>query len=164
MSVREVLERDHTEIDVLYADVLELLIRDNGDAALKLLDLLWARLAVHIRAEHHHLFPAVLALDAELRPVIDSLRRDHDFFMRELATAVRELRTAKRAHAGKSLALGSVRARVKAVGNRLADHNRTEEERIYPRDANLDSTNGSDLVRSLRSELVNLPPRFTKAR
>ena len=56
------------------------------------------RPAVHIRAEHLRLFPAVLSatrddagLYAEVESAVAALRRDHDFFMRELAAAVNAL-------------------------------------------------------------------------
>ena len=92
---------DHATLDKLMDSLLAAL--DEGDRALSFerLDLLWACLAVHIRAEHLCLFPAILETPQskltgsrgapqydEARNALDLLRHDHDFFMRELATAV----------------------------------------------------------------------------
>src|ERR687883_1445422 len=100
-----------------------------GDARL-----LAARLAVHIRAEHLCLFPAVLDAArrsqtnaggatrlAEAEAVISRLKRDHDFFMREMAGAVktmRELRSAQDSAAAEELLRG-VRQTISAVKARL---------------------------------------------
>jgi len=75
------------------------------------LDLLWARLAVHIRAEHLHLFPAVIngvnnmkadrsavPTRDEVRLAAERLRADHDFFMHELAQAIGILRDSFEGH------------------------------------------------------------------
>src|SRR5436189_3095573 len=79
----------------------------SGDIAALLpkLVLFWGLLAVHIRAEHLCLFPAIaaavqnLAPDApevpsrlEVEAAISHLRDDHDYFMKELSGAVRQLR------------------------------------------------------------------------
>ena len=69
------------------------------------LDYLWARLAMHIRAEHMHLFPILLQKAAEpnslegtgdilsrLPDTISALRRDHDFFDKELGRNINCLR------------------------------------------------------------------------
>ena len=53
---------------------------------------MWARLAVHIRTEHLHLFPAIARRVNAAERAIDRLRADHDFFMRELAQAIAILR------------------------------------------------------------------------
>ena len=44
----------------LLKQVLTALHNKDVEASYSKLDLLWARLAVHIRAEHLHLFPAVI--------------------------------------------------------------------------------------------------------
>jgi hypothetical protein len=103
----DILVDDHAEVDALLRGVL--LALDGGDAreVFSKLDYLWARLAVHIRAEHLHLFPALLSAASVKgagcvsgtptpRVVADSvegLREDHDFFMRELAEAVNGARS-----------------------------------------------------------------------
>ena len=174
MAVRELLERDHIEINRLYSEVLGHLTLGKREEALESLDLFWARLAVHIRAEHHHLFPAVSRLaegrdnqiedagsQTELKAIIADLRRDHDRFMRELAKAVKELRSIQNDSDVSPLAIDDVRARVEAVGNGLTDHNRLEEERVYSLvEAFSSCSDVAELYQSVASELANLPPRF----
>ena len=46
------LEKDHTEVDQLYNEVVGRLDAGSSEEVLERLDLFWARLAVHIRAEH----------------------------------------------------------------------------------------------------------------
>ena len=94
-----VLSDDHREVDLLLADALENLRLGNGLEAFQALDLFWARLAMHIRAEHLHLFPAVLNTshpDSEVPQTLEALRRDHDFFMHELADAIKAMRAGKK--------------------------------------------------------------------
>ena len=91
------LAHDHAELGNLLGEVnaaLDAKVIARSHASL---DRFWARLAVHIRAEHLRLFPAVLdALSGsrenipsadEALNAIEELRRDHDFFMHELSVA-----------------------------------------------------------------------------
>jgi hypothetical protein len=57
----EILVQDYDEADSLFGGLSRAF--DLGDAreVFVRLDYLWARLAVHIRAEHLHLFPALIA-------------------------------------------------------------------------------------------------------
>ncbi len=97
-----VLADDHSEIDILIADLLAALEEGEKTKAFARLDLSWARLAVHIRAEHLCLFPSILGANfsdtssgltyQEAERAIDQLRLDHDFFMRELGTTVKGMR------------------------------------------------------------------------
>lgn len=93
----DVLADDHSEIERLIHNVLTALERANKGQSFELLDLVWARLAVHIRAEHLCFFPSILGAPPvsftgsggtpqydEAKSAIDLLRHDHDFFMREL--------------------------------------------------------------------------------
>src|SRR5205823_10951939 len=111
-----------------------------------LLDLVWARLAVHIRAEHLRLFPAIISAlaqpannqhdaptGAEVQQIIARLRGDHDFFMRELAGAMRTMRELKSAPDIKfaGARLRGVAQTVLVLRERLAQHNKLEEERVY---------------------------------
>src|SRR5438128_5405129 len=104
-SIEQRLEEDHRSIGDLIAGLCEALAELNVVQSFALLDLVWARLAVHIRAEHLCLFPALL--DAarerssaengsgrfnEAQKAINQLRRDHDFLMTELARAVNVMR------------------------------------------------------------------------
>ena len=53
------LEEDHESLAQLLAELDAELAEPNIARAFALIDLFWARLAVHIRAEHLHLFPAI---------------------------------------------------------------------------------------------------------
>src|SRR5688572_4473628 len=134
---------DHAEVDALFRDLSHAFDRGDARAVFEKLDYLWARLAVHIRAEHLHLFPALLAAAAaapdvgtddapapeEVRAAVARLRADHDFFMHELAAAVnaaRELAAQDDPPAPERVA--SIRGRAFEVAARLVEHNRLEEE------------------------------------
>jgi hypothetical protein len=170
----DLLVTDHEELDGLGRSLFEAF--DRGDAAevLAKMDMVWARLAVHIRAEHLHLFPALLAAsedgarvagmpsEREVEEALSRLREDHNFFMRELAACVESV---KRQAAGETLnsavELEAVRRRVLGVFERLGGHNRLEEEEVYlwPR-ALLGGAERDRLDAAERKELENLPPRF----
>ena len=170
------LEHDHQELGRILSALFNAL--DAGDAAesFKRLDLFWARLGVHIRAEHLCLFPAILdelnngrkwpdggatSLD-EARQAIAQLRIDHDFFMRELATAVNQMRDLRAMPGQLSAAdvLRDIRGSVVAVRQRLEAHNELEEERVYRWATQLLSLpEQTILAAKLRRELENLPPR-----
>jgi hypothetical protein len=172
----DILVNDHAEVDALLRGVM--LAFDGGDAreVFPKLDYLWARLAVHIRAEHLHLFPALLSAasaDGAGRPLgapgareveasVEVLREDHDFFLRGLAEAVNGLRALAApdcaADAGR---LQMVREKVQAVAARLAEHNRLEEGQVYLWETTLLSENArAELRGRMKSEIENLPPRF----
>lgn len=172
------LAQDHVSLDGLLSDLINAL--DSGDAGLSLarLDTFWARLGLHIRAEHLHLFPAILAALreksvaevyitpslSEAEEAIEELRLDHDFFMRELAGAVKLLRElSAKSEPGMVLReLEGVRAKVLAVNGRLLAHNRLEESRVYLWAVGLlRRCEQSALAARLQQELENLPPRFS---
>src|SRR5919112_1929440 len=171
----EQLIADHEELDALGRSLLDAFVRADAAEVLAKLDLVWARLAVHIRAEHLHLFPALLtaaeggASRAAAGPpagvveeTLSKLREDHNFFMRELAACVEALRMpAADASPMASEDLERVRLRVLAVFERLRAHNRLEEEEVYhwPR-ALLSGAEGDRLDAAVRRELGNMPPRF----
>ena len=107
MSVRpqpnQRLIHDHQELDSLLKALQQALNDCDLEATYARLDHFWARLAVHIRAEHLHVFPAVIARLSrsgeavrasltEAQSTVDLLRADHDFFMVELARAMASLR------------------------------------------------------------------------
>ena len=160
----ELLSNDHAQIDLLLADTLEKLEANDPDA-FSALDLFWARLAMHIRAEHLHLFPAVKIISetellSDMPGILERLRRDHDFFMHELADVIKDMRslTAENEHETKRHAA----RRVEAIRDRLVDHNAIEEERIYPLRSVLSQQDEEELSRSIAKELNNLPPRFSE--
>lgn len=170
------LADDHSALDEVLSGLRKALDTDDVAASHARLDLFWARLAVHIRAEHLHLFPAIMnglsktADDQAVGPTrnegqqtIELLRADHDFFMHELARAIGILRdlvkTADRhaIHEGMRL----VREAVFGVEQRLIFHNELEETQIY-RWANIILTEPEqdELATRISAELANPPPRF----
>ena len=141
----DLLVNDHAEVGVLFRELDSAFDRGSREVFEKL-DYLWARLAVHVRAEHLHLFPALLAASdgakggrvagapapAEVREVVRCLCEDHNFFMRELAGAVNAVRElAARDGAVDGGRLRELRSVVLAVSARLVEHNRVEEEQVY---------------------------------
>jgi hemerythrin superfamily protein len=167
------LADDHSEIDTLIGDLLSALDEGDKSKAFARLDLLWARLAVHIRAEHLCLFPSILEAHftnrnggpqyQEAQSAIDQLRLDHEFFMRELGTTVSTIRQQKNAsdHEGLSKQFREVRRSVVEIQSRLAEHNRLEENHIYKWvNVLLDDAQRSALVAQIRRQLENTPPRF----
>jgi hypothetical protein len=177
-KMTDLLLDDHAEVDALLRDLWREF--DGGDArgVLGRLDYLWARLAVHIRAEHLHLFPALLAASegvrregadgapapAEVRLAVERLREDHDFFMRELAGAVNASRElAARDNPPDHKRLLQIRRRVSSVADRLVEHNRMEEQQVYLWPNALVAGTELDTLRAgVRREIENLPPRFSE--
>ena len=169
---------DHATLDKLVDSLLAAL--DEGDRALSFerLDLLWARLAVHIRAEHLCLFPAILETPQtkltgspgapqyeEALSALGLLRHDHDFFMRELARAVNTMRKDLTGSDGvvTSGLLREVTRCVIAVQTRLHTHNQLEEEHVYTWVGMLlDEAEQTELTIRMRRELANIPPRFNQ--
>src|SRR5215471_17420005 len=96
--VDQQLIADHFSLDELLQQLQLALANNELEDTRTKLDLFWARLAVHIRAEHLHLFPLMLDSLVSRKPasatvpsvpkaegVIATLQSDHDFFMVELA-------------------------------------------------------------------------------
>lgn len=173
--MNHLLNHDHSELDA----VLEAAFTALGDGAVvcafERLDVFWARLAVHIRAENIRLFPALLR--AAERPqqragappreeIIDTiarLRLDHDFFMSELTAAVKALRKLDRENHldTPTAAIAGVRERLERVRRRLAEHNALEETRAYRWiSALLDEPEQENLAENIRQELENVPARL----
>ena len=104
-AVESLLEGDHASLGQLLSELDAELSTPNIARASELLDLFWARLAVHIRAENLHLFPALanaapslftgkgsLPSFEETHSLLLRLRADHDFFMTELALMIKVMR------------------------------------------------------------------------
>jgi len=145
------LADDHVALDELLKQLHAALDRDDVNAAFEKLDLFWAKLAVHIRAEHLHLFPCVLN---GVVAVIEQLREDHEFFMRQLASAIETIR------AGQSLS--HVRNLIPEIENRLALHNQVEETNVYHLATTvLKAAELEELSQRISSELEKRPSRFT---
>ncbi len=173
-QVREQLIDDHAALDkVLKQLQVALRSSDLGVAQTKL-DLFWARLAVHIRAEHLHLFPTLLrsvetvnasapTLD-EVQAAISELRRDHDFFMHELARAVEITRQLLTGVERSTLeeGLNKVKNIVLGVESRLVKHNEIEESQLYRWATTLlNPEEQATLANQITTELRKHPPRFT---
>lgn len=136
-TVGNLLSDDHAELDGLLKDVFTALNAGDNAAAFEKLDLFWARLAMHIRAEHLHLFPAILehcqhklSISSDIRDKIKLLRHDHDFFMREVAQTVKSMREISEENAARTRI--EIRARLRDIEKRLNEHNRMEEMEVYP--------------------------------
>jgi hypothetical protein len=173
-SIESLLEDDHQSLAQLFADLDEELEKPNLARAFELLDLVWARLAVHIRAENLHLFPAIVNASASLftekggRPtfaeaqgLILRLRSDHDFFMKELAQIINVGREIVAVQTPSVAEFGELRPRLTVIRTRLEAHNRLEEDQLYKWPGLLfDKSTLVDLSQRLHHELENLPPRF----
>jgi len=173
MRVRQLLSNDHRAVNDLLSQLVTALSHKDVQSSLSFLDLLWARLAVHIRAEHLHLFPAVVnrlaetrteagsSLD-EARALVEGLRTDHEFFMVELAREIgvlRELTTTN-----DQIKLAAVGDAVRTVKQRLMTHNQIEENQIYRWVKTLlTEPEQRELASLINSELENRPPRFSAA-
>ena len=176
-QVNEQLIDDHASIDRVLKQLQSALRNKDVETAHGKLDLFWARLAVHVRAEHLHLFPRVLgkvenaavghayapSLE-EVQGVVTQLREDHDFFMHELALAVeimRELLTLPQQFIAPE-GLNNVERIVLEVEERLIKHNELEENQIYHwTTILLNSEEQAKLANQITSELLKHPPRFT---
>jgi hemerythrin superfamily protein len=153
-QVSEQLIDDHAALDKVLKQLQTALRSSDVETARAKLDLFWARLAVHIRAEHLHLFPAVSSLLDEAPTVIAELRSDHDFFMHELARAVEIMRQA--------LPVREVMNIVLEVEQRLLKHNEVEETQVYRWAITLlNSEEQAKLAKQITTELLKHPPRFT---
>lgn len=60
MTQSTLLAHDHSELDSTLAGLVSALFEGDAARSLERLDLFWARLAMHIRAENLYLFPALL--------------------------------------------------------------------------------------------------------
>jgi len=176
-QVSEQLIGDHAAIDKVLKQLQSALRDSDVETAHGKLDLFWARLAVHVRAEHLHLFPTVLSKVKnaavgrasapsleEAQSVVAQLREDHDFFMHELALAVeimRELLTLPQQFIAPE-GLNNVERIVLEVEERLVKHNDLEENQIYHwTTILLNSEEQAKLANQITSELLKHPPRFT---
>ena len=156
----KLLSDDHHAVGKILKQLLAALRKNEVAASYAKLDLLWARLAVHIRAEHLHLFPAVTRCSpdsSEAESLIEQLRADHDFFMRELAGAVNTLRDQPN-----QTSLTSILNVILEVEKRLSKHNEIEEKRVYQLAHTLFSEpQQEELASRVKAELDNRPARFS---
>jgi hypothetical protein len=178
--IPKLLGHDHSELDQWLERFFAAAKKPDLDESFRALDVFWARLAVHIRAEHLHLFPATIAAVDRLgkrrqnsdgapsaqtaRQIIAQLREDHDFFMQELAAAIAQSRKERRRNEESSSAvLSSVREKMLAVSERLQKHNTLEESEIYQwAEVLFGSEECIELNARMQKELVNLPARLLR--
>jgi hemerythrin-like domain-containing protein len=171
------LAHDHAELDALLAAAFSALAAGDVERSFRNLDLFWAYLAMHIRAENVHLFPALLQASERsprtggvpapetVREIITRLRADHDFFMIELAAAMKQLRELHQSDRQDSAPIfAKVRQQVSRVHDRLEAHNALEEAQVYHwAGAFLDGSQQKVLNEKLQQELNYLPARFRDA-
>ena len=174
--VESLLEGDHASLGQLLSELDAELSTPNIARASELLDLFWARLAVHIRAENLHLFPALanapaslftgqdsLPTSEEAHNLLSRLRSDHNFFMTELALMIKVMREMTGSQLVSVEEAGDLRQRLTAIAKRLEAHNRLEEEQTYLWPTLLfEEQELAALRASIAHELENLPPRFGK--
>jgi len=101
---------------------------------------------------------------AEAPGVVEELRADHDFFMRELARAIGVLRELPRPITSPEdeARFSSVLDVVSEVEKRLENHNDIEENQIYRWAGNiLTEPEQTDLATRINAELQNRPSRFS---
>ena len=172
--VESLLQHDHESLGQLLTKLDHELAQLNVIAAFELLDRFWARLALHIRAENLELFPALtknLAASLteggfrprsdEIEEVLARLRTDHNFFMTELASAIKTMRAVVAGESPEGESVASVQDRLAAIRQRLEDHNQIEEEQAYKwPELILNDSEQTALRHRLQHELENLPPRF----
>ena len=172
-SIESLLEDDHESLGQLLTELDGELAKHNLPRAFELLDLFWARLAIHIRAENLHLFPALANARASLfsgkdglptrdeaHNVLLQLRSDHDFFMKELARMIKAMREIIN-NQREAEEIEGVRQGMIIIKKRLETHNHLEEEQVYTWPSLLfDEPMVARLSEHLRHELENLPPRF----
>ena len=167
-TVKSLLADDHESLGHLLTSIDVELSDANLSRAFESLDLFWARLAVHIRAEHLQLFPVIenaTHLSSPHLPdfaeTITTLRLDHDFFMKELGGAVRTVRRLMNLESIDQSEIERLRQQMVVIGERLKSHNRLEEEVAYVWPSLLfDEQTILKLHDRLKHELENLPPRF----
>jgi hemerythrin superfamily protein len=173
--IPQLMEKDHEALDEVLQRLESSLEKRELISSFESLDLFWARLAVHIRAENVRLFPAILSarsevFDAalpslkEVQSAIQQLRIDHNFFTEELSQAMRQMRQLVKARFFDQprlvTELSRIRDQVDAVSNRLRAHNELEEEQVYGWPGLM--LNGSRLrilEDAIKHEIKNLPPR-----
>jgi hypothetical protein len=96
---------------------------------------------------------------------ISGLQEDHNFFMRKLLSAIKQVRDVRADNQTDlpSRLLG-VREIITGVARRLKTHNELEESEVYSWvDEILNEAARADLYAAVLKEIENLPPRFMKS-
>lgn len=178
LEMNNLLADDHSELGEMLDELFSAFETGDVEKSFAKLDIFWARLAMHIRAEHLHLFPAILSAIAARSKTIENggsvpsleraksaiaqLRLDHDFFMHELAAAVKQMRELRGGSFQKtSQTIAAVRGKIIEISRRLEEHNELEESEVYNwADTLLADAERAALDARMKKELDNLPPRF----
>jgi hypothetical protein len=175
--LQSLLENDHASLGELLTELDLELATPNLARGFELLDLFWARLAVHIRAENLHLFPALdnagaslftgkgsLPTFEEAHSLLLRLRSDHDFFMKDLAGTLKVMREIVASQQPRGKEVKDVRQRMTIIKTRLETHNLLEENLAYTWPALLfDEKTVVALSNRVRAELDKRPPRFASS-
>lgn len=172
-KMNQLLTADHRELDVLLERLYSAIDGGIPREIFEKLDIFWARLAIHIRAEHLRLFPAILSAVKtqdqrngsesleSVKSTLARLQKDHDFFVRELAAAMILARRSVVENNNTAETLTKIRNIVAEVHALLETHNEIEEAHVYfLAEDHIDSSEKEDLREMIRKELDNLPPRF----
>lgn len=166
-TIHEQLENDHRELDVLVDETMAAIEAGDAVETFAKLDFFWARLGIHIRAEHLRLFPVVREVakktpELEKIPeILGVLREDHDYFMTELARAIKAMRLVF-TFGNEAETFANVRGLLQGVVERLKVHNDIEESQIYTLTGPdfLEPAAAEALLSSVRAELDRYPNRF----
>ncbi len=174
--MKDLLAADHLELDSVLDELLASFEKRDAAEVYQKLDFFWARLAMHIRAENLHLFPSILkAAQSEepndlkaspdfIRESIRQLENDHNFFMRELGGAMKQMfEMRENDWQNKHRKLDDLREKITALGERLERHNHLEESDVYTWAEALTPADTAVLRTKIQNELENLPPRFRKS-
>lgn len=149
-DAESLLARDHRELDAFSTEAFAAFTRGDAAAAHVALDRLWMRLAVHIRAEHKVLFPALGGAPPEIQALIQELKGEHDVFMTALARFLQDLRKPE-------ADLPPIAAAFTDMHDLLQAHNHREEIQVYPIAGAADG-----LTIRINQELTFLPERYRK--
>ena len=174
--MKDLLAADHLELDVVLDELLAAFEKTDAAEVFQKLDFFWARLGMHIRAEHLHLFPSILkaaqndetrdlkAAPDFIREAIGQLKSDHNFFMRELAGAIKQMFEMRENNwPDKDEKLADLREKINILRERLERHNELEESEVYSWAEALKPADAAILRTKIQRELENLPPRFRKS-
>jgi len=163
-DVADLMECDHDYIDEILNGAFEAIEAGDGERLLACADMFWARLGMHIRAEHLYLFPALEHASAapadtsgkdDVAEILAGLREDHNFFMRGMIHVMKSLRKDPNGD-------DAVVDILKRIAERLAAHNELEETRVYRwADEVLNTRDREALDERMLREITNLPPRFS---
>jgi len=166
------LVTDHEDINALMDRLDPALEAGDPEAALRQLDVLWARLGVHIRSEHLLTFEALREArpsgsdvsEGELEETHLRLREDHDLFMRELSAVAKLLKEHRGINEDAPMPAGMtdhVREHLDRVLRVLDTHTGVEEQRGYPWREKWLSPEKQEMIREqMRYQLDNVPARF----